>query len=442
MTARIDDADGAPTRRQLLSCGAGLVAASSLHACGALAERPAPTLDPDRNARLDEELSVLTDQRATVAPIQESERRERRVRGGRLLATLELDAILMEGGGTLTYLTGVSWGKSERLFALALLADGSHFWLCPEFEAGRARRQIDGADGPGGEIVTWQEHEHPYRPLASALRARRVARLAIEPGLRHGFVDRLSKEFGSSGLSSSHEFVMSLRSRKDAHELALLRRANELTQLAIRTVAGTLAPGLSGADIGARMDRAHQRLGFNGPWNLSLIGAAAALPHGDPDARPLARGDVLLIDTGGSFHGYQSDNTRTWVFDAPPSGEVQAVWNAVRDAQSRAYDSLRPGMRCSAIDALARARIEQLGYGPGYRTFTHRLGHGIGVEGHEDPYFDGGSAVELEPGMTLSNEPGIYLVDQFGVRLEDIVAITEVGADHFGTWQKGPGSPD
>jgi Xaa-Pro dipeptidase len=348
----------------------------------------------------------------------------------------------MEGGGTLTYLADVHWGKSERLFAMVLLADGTHFWLCPAFEAGRARLQIDAPNGPRGEILAWQEHEHPYRPLASALKERRALRLAIEPSLRHGFVHELLSVIEGGEVQSGRGFVVALRARKDSHELAILRRANELTQVAIRAVARTLAPGMSGADIGRRMDRAHRRLGFTDPWNLSLIGAAAALPHGDPDAHPLARGDVVLIDTGGNFHGYQSDNTRTWVFDGTPAGTVLSAWNAVRDAQRRAFDALRPGLRCSEIDAIARARIDELGYGPGYRTFTHRLGHGIGVEGHEDPYFDGGSAVELAPGMTLSNEPGIYLPGEFGVRLEDIVAITEGGADHFGSWQKAPGSPD
>ncbi len=428
-----------PTRRRILACGAGAIAA----ACSTPGDAGAPGRAAARDdARLDEILGSLTDQRDSAAPIQETERRERRASGGRLLASMGFDAILMEGGGTLTYLADVGWGKSERLFAFVLCADGSHFWLCPEFEAGRARLQIEAPQGPRGEIVTWQEHEHPYAPLASALRARRASRVAIEPGLRHGFVQKLSDAFDGGTLASGQPFVVELRSRKDAHELAILRRANELTQLAIRTVARTLEAGLSGAEIGRRMDAAHRRLGFTSPWNLSLIGAAAALPHGDPDPRPLERGDVILIDTGGSFHGYQSDNTRTWVFDAPPAGSVLSAWNAVRDAQRRAYEALKPGVLCSAIDARARERIDELGYGPGYRTFTHRLGHGIGVEGHEDPYFDGGSTVVLAPGMTLSNEPGIYLPGEFGVRLEDIVAITDAGADHFGSWQAAANSPD
>jgi Xaa-Pro dipeptidase len=198
---------------------------------------------------------------------------------------------------------------------------------------------------------------------------------------------------------------------------------------------------MTGREIAAVVDRAHKKLGFTSPWNLSLLGPAAALPHGDPDERRLARGDVLLVDAGGDFLGYQSDQTRTWVFDGAPSAEVARAWNAVRDAQLAAFDAMAPGVPCREVDRAARAKLVERGYRPGFADFTHRLGHGIGVEGHEDPYFDGGSAVPLASGMTLSNEPGLYFPGRFGVRLEDVVAITPDGAEHFGTWQRAPTSP-
>jgi Xaa-Pro aminopeptidase len=138
----------------------------------------------------------------------------------------------------------------------------------------------------------------------------------------------------------------------------------------------------------------------------------------------------------------KSDNTRTWVVGGEPGDAVQRAWDAVRDAQQRAFDAVAPGVRCDAVDRVARDAIDRAGYGPGYRTFTHRLGHGIGLEGHEAPYFDGGSDTVLVPGMTLSNEPGIYLPGELGVRLEDIVAVTEDGAEHFGTWQRSVRAPD
>jgi Xaa-Pro dipeptidase len=199
---------------------------------------------------------------------------------------------------------------------------------------------------------------------------------------------------------------------------------------------------MKGSEVAAVVDRAHKKLGFTGSWNLSLIGPSAALPHGEPDERRLESGSVLLVDAGGEFHGYQSDESRTWIFDGKPTAEVERAWNAVRDAQLAAFDALRPGVLCGDVDRAARAKLVERGYAPGYAEFTHRLGHGIGVDGHEDPYFDGGSAVLLASGMTLSDEPGLYFPGRFGVRLEDVVVITESGADHFGTWQRGPTSPE
>ena len=186
---------------------------------------------------------------------------------------------------------------------------------------------------------------------------------------------------------------------------------------------------------------AQRRLGLRNTWDLSLIGPAAAYPHGENRALAIAPGELLLVDTGGSLHDYQSDTTRTWVVEGAPDAERLRAWHAVRDAQRRAFDALRPGVRCGEIDRIARASLVDAGFASGYEHFTHRLGHGIGMEGHEDPYFDSGSQVVLESGMTLSNEPGIYLLGRFGVRLEDIVVVTADGADHFGSWQAGPGSP-
>lgn len=450
------DADPTPTRsngarldrRGLLARGGQVAAAALFSSCaaetaarGANAEQQKSAARQDDSAQLDELFAHLSDQSQSVMPITSAERAERRRRLGRILADSGADALILEGGSTMTYLSGIAWGRSERLFALVVLADGSHFWVCPAFEESRARLAIDAADGPGGAFVSWQEDEYPYAPIESALRERRAERVLVEPSLRYIFAERLAVKLGRERVASGHAAIVALRGKKDAHEIALLRRANELTQLAIHAVAATLVPGLTGAQIGARMDRAHEKLGMRGPWNLSLIGPASALPHGDPAAAPLARGDVLLIDTGASLHGYQSDNTRTWVFDGTPSSEVENVWFAVRDAQLRAFEGVRPGAVCKTIDARARDLIAQRGFGPGHTRFTHRLGHGIGLEGHEDPYFDGGSETVLASGMTLSNEPGIYLPGRFGVRLEDIVVVTEAGADHFGSWQIGPTSP-
>ncbi len=423
------------TRRGALAL-AGLSAASC--AAGGVRTTDTPS-DPLTGARA--RLEGLKDPFVMPPAITPEERAARRTRLAGLLRQARVDAYLAESGATLEWLTGVRWGRSERLFALCVLADGSHFWVVPAFEVGKARLSIDKQSGPGGEILAWEEHEYFEAPLAEALRRRGVDRVAVEPALRHGFVARLGTQIGIQRLLDGHALLIQLRAAKSPAELAILRSASERTQWAIERVGEQLAPGMDGAAIAQLMALAHARVGMTNSWCLGLLGPAAALPHGDSDQRRIETGTVILVDTGATLLSYQSDTTRTWAFDGACGLEFERAWNAVRDAQRAAFEALRPGREAREIDAIARARLVERGYAGGYEHFTHRLGHGIGVEGHEDPYFDGGSRVVLAEGMTLSNEPGLYFPGRFGVRIEDIVAITASGADHFGGWQAGPQSP-
>ena len=418
------------SRRDLLALSLGL---GALSAC-----RSSP---PSAGATPGEEFPELSDQRPSCAPISPAERAERRARLGRLLAQRGLDAYFCEGGPTMTYLAGIGWGRSERAFGLVVLADGSHFWLCPAFEADKARLALEAPGGPGGVLVPWEEHEYAWAPLAAALRARRVERTAVDPSTRCFIPELLRRELGAERVQLGRDVLVALRGVKDEHELTLLRKANELTQRAIAAVAERVETGFNGERVSALMDAAHRKLGLTSPWCLALVGAAAAYPHGENHAVVLRPGDFLLVDTGATFLGYQSDNTRTWCVAGTPGAQALRAWHAVRDAQLRAFEAVRPGVRCREIDRAARASLAAAGYGAGYEHLTHRLGHGIGLEGHEDPYFDGGSEVELAPRMTLSDEPGVYVQGEFGVRLEDIVAVTADGADHFGAWQSSPRAP-
>lgn len=434
-----------PTRRGLLGLSAAAVAGcAATPAGGANASMGSASRASDERAELDELFADLTDQSGTVEPIAPAEYAARRTRLSERLRDLGHDAFLCEPGATMTYLSGVAWGTSERLFALVVTADGEHFWVVPAFEGPRALQRILAQAPPGaGEatLITWDEHEYAFAPTAAALRERRIERVAFDPRLRSFVREELGAAHGHERLAYGKELVRGLRGCKDAHELRLMRRACELTQQAIAAVADRLRPGMTGAEVGGWIRHAQERLGLRGTWALSLVGAEAAFPHGRDGTTQLERSGVLLIDTGGSLHGYQSDISRTWTFDGPPSTEVERVWLTVRDAQQQAFEALRPGRPCAEIDRLARRVIEDAGYGRGYESFFHRLGHGIGLEGHEEPYLDGGNELLLAEGMTFSDEPGIYLYDRFGVRIEDIVVITATGADHFGGWQRSVTHP-
>ena len=438
------DVAPSPSRRDLLGLGAGLAVAGAGIGCAAPPsmeenqEAPAPDSGVDS---LDELLSDLTDQRGHHTPISTAERTARAARLGRLLAEAGVDALLLEPGSTFSYLTEVSWGLSERFFGLVVFADGSSMWVAPRFEVPRAEEAIAAAGGPHGPVLGWDEHEHAFAPLAAALTARGVQRIAVEPRTRVFVWTELAAALGPEAVVPGDDVVRALRGVKDAHELALLRAASELTQRAVVAVAERLTPGMTDHEVGALMRRAQERLGLRGVWVLPLLGEDAAMPHGGPTGRVLTPGESILVDTGGSLFGYQSDTTRSWIFAEKPSAEYERAWHTVREAQRAAFAALRPGAPGGDADRAARQVISGAGYGEGYTVFTHRLGHGIGMDGHEEPYLDGGNARPLAPGMTFSNEPGIYLPGRFGIRLEDVMVVTEDGADHFGTWAVDPRSP-
>ena len=421
-----------PDRRQALALTTGILGLSGAACAGA---RIAGEAD-----ELAELFSDLQDQSGRWQPISAAEKAPRLARLSACLRAADTDALLIEPGATLSYLCDVGWGRSERLFALIVLADGSCFWIAPAFEVPRAERRIAAA-GPAGTIVAWDEHEYAWAPLAAALRERSVERIAIEPEARAFVAQRLAEDFGSQRVLPGTALVRALRGRKEARELELLRGASELTQRAIAAVAERLRPGIEDHELGRWITAAEERLGLRKTWVLPLLGQGAAFPHGEPEGRKLELGTGILVDTGGSLHGYQSDTTRSWLFGLAPSSEFERAWRTVREAQQRAFERMAPGVPARAIDRAAREVIEQAGYGAGYSVFSHRLGHGIGLQGHEEPYLDGGNELELAPGMTFSDEPGIYLAGRLGIRLEDIVVVTESGADHFGSWQAAPASP-
>jgi Xaa-Pro dipeptidase len=214
---------------------------------------------------------------------------------------------------------------------------------------------------------------------------------------------------------------------KSAHEIDIMRFANQKTLEAYRSAFKTLRIGMTQAELASNVSDAMAKLGYRG-GALVLFGESSAYPHGLPAPRSLAENQVVLVDGGLAVHGYPADMTRTVVFGTP-APEAQKVFDIVHEAQARALAFAAPGKKCGDVDAVARKVITDAGYGPDYRTFTHRLGHGIGLEGHEWPYLVRGSQVVLEPGMTFSDEPGIYQYGKFGVRLEDIMAITDTGAE-------------
>ncbi len=345
-----------------------------------------------------------------------------------LMSTKNVDALYLNGGSSLEYFAGMRWGLSERMFALIIPARGELAYVCPRFEEGRAREQIRF----GKDIRAWEEDESPYALVKAVLQDRKAAsgRIAIEPGVREFVVDGLKQECAAAEFINGEDLVAACRMVKSKKELDYISLACEITKKAYSATLRTLREGMSQSELGRNVSLAHGKLGAPG-YAAVAFSANSAFPHGSMIERTLKSGDVVLMDGGCRVEGFQSDITRTIVF-GKPTDKVLRVWAIVKKAQEAALAAAGPGVPCEAIDAAARKVITDAGYGPGYKYFTHRLGHGIGLDGHEHPYIVRGNKMPLSPGMTFTDEPGIYIEGQFGVRIEDCVYIGADSAHFFG----------
>ncbi len=420
-------------RREFLGCGVAGAGMAALAGMGALplGAEPAPAAGagagpvvvPGALAAA----GAVTGSRppGEPAPIAEAEYAERRARAQRLMGEHKLDALFLEPGANLLYFSGIRWGRSERLFGMLLLRTGEPFFVVPAFEEGRAADQI----GHRFAMRTWEEDASPYRLIADALAGAgaRTGVLAVDESARYFVPFELGRAAPALTLTSAEPVSHGCRGVKSAHEIEIMRYANRITHDAYRAALGTLHEGMTQAELSRTVADAFRKAGYQG-YALVLFGEASAFPHGVPEPRALRAGDVVLVDGGCNVLGYESDMTRTVVFGTP-TAEQQRVWDTVRHAQAAALAAAAPGRRAGDVDAAARKVITDAGYGPGYRLFTHRLGHGIGLEEHEWPYLVRGSEVVLRPGMCFSDEPGIYQPGKFGVRTEDIMTITETGAE-------------
>jgi len=407
-----------PSRRQLLI---GAAAASAL----ALTPAARGAAEGDVSGALPKAFEGLKPLGGRVRPITADEFHGRMLQAQKLMSESDpkYDALFIAPGTSLYYFTGIRWGISERLLALILPRTGDPIVVVPAFEEGRMREKLTFA----AEVRAWQEDESPTKIAAAALADRgiRTGRVGVEETAAFAFFDHFHAVAPGFQCISADPVTIACRGRKSDHELELMRLACEATFDVFRAVFASLKEGMSQEDIGKLVEAGFSKMGLHG-GTLVLLGASAALPHGTIKPQKLKEGDVVLIDGGCAVDGYQSDVTRTGVFGKAPE-KVARVYEIVRKAQDAALDAARTGRLSGTVDDAARKVITDAGYGPDYKYFTHRLGHGIGLDGHEHPYLVRGSKTVLEPGMTFSNEPGIYIPGEFGMRSEDDMVIAADG---------------
>lgn len=400
-------------------------------ACGRGVNAGASTPEDDA-ADLPPAIAALSSMKDLATPISVEERRARLDKARRLMTENGIDSILLTGGTSLVYFTGLVWWLSERLTAVVIPARGEAFIVTPKFEEERTLEQTrTGPLGANTRVLTWEEDENPYRRVQQGLRDAGLITgvMGIEETVRFVFSEGVAKAAPAIRLTSGTPVTAGCRVVKDEHELALMRLASQVTLKAYEAAYKSLEDGMTQSEFADLVAKAHRRLGFEGDAGVQ-VGPYSALPHGSVTPQTIHEGTILLIDGGCKVEGYSSDLSRTFVL-GKATDKMKQVFEIELRAQTAALQAARPGVQCQAVDAAARKVIEDAGYGPGYKYFTHRVGHGMGMDGHEWPYLVKGNTLALRPGMTFSDEPGIYLPGEFGVRLEDDMVITETGAELF-----------
>lgn len=419
------------TKRDVLR-GAGL---AGLGVIGAACSRAATSAE---EATPSPALAPMT---GNAVPISAEERRARIAKAQGLMAEQGLDAILVEPGAAMTYFSGVQWGRSERLTALVIPREGEIGVVTPYFEEPSVRESLK----VGGDVRTWHEHESPFAVVRSILDDRGVpgsGRVGLEESVRYFVADGLVSVAPQLEITSGAKVTRGCRMFKSPAEIALMQMASDVTLAAYRHVAPQIAAGMSNRDISALMTGAMGALGARPGFALVLLGEASAYPHGTGRPQAVEEGGIVLMDCGCTVEGYQADISRTMVF-GEPTARQREVWNTVKRGQELAMETAEIGVPAGTVDDTVRAYYTSLGYGPDYATpgLSHRLGHGIGMEGHEPVNFVRGEETLLQPGMCFSNEPGLYIFGEFGVRLEDCLYMTEDGPVLFSALSKSIDDP-
>jgi len=368
---------------------------------------------------------------AAAQPISAPEHGARLEKLQSLLQQSKSAALLVEAGSTLEYFTGIRWWRSERTTAALIPARGPVVIVTPFFEEPSIRETLKVA----GDVRPWKEDRSPFDLLADALRAQAGATgsLAVEPTTRFFIVDRVTRAAGGKrDVIAADEVVRACRIIKSPAELALMQIANNVTLAAIRHVHGTVQAGMQGSEVMSLMIAATTQLGGAHEFSLVLMNEASAYPHGSVKPQQVRAGSVILIDSGCSVHGYQSDISRSWVY-GQASTRQREVWDTVKRGQEVALQSAKLGAPVGAIDRAVRTFYEKKGWSPDYGLpgLSHRTGHGIGLDGHEPPYLVRNDTTALQVRMCFSDEPGLYIPGEFGIRLEDCWYMTESGPKLF-----------
>lgn len=348
------------------------------------------------------------------------------------LTAKTVDVVALLPGANFTYYTGLHKPLSERPFVLFLQASGT-----PRFVVLLPRLEADGFMESlpyEVELVVYsdeQGYERAFREAASALKLENKSIGMEARGMRLLELRQIQKNASACQIVEVDDVLSQGRMVKDADEIAAIRQAIKVSEAALASTCSQVKPGMTELDVQTLLSIEMLNLGAHGHGfdPLILSGPRAALPHTTANERVIEKGDCLLFDFGASLGSYSADITRTFSIGTP-TPVWKDIYEVVSQANAAARSIAAPGVAAEDVDAAARHVIDAAGHG---KYFTHRTGHGLGLQVHEPPYIVAGNSTTLRPGMVFTIEPGIYLQGQFGVRIEDDMLITDDGAETLST---------
>lgn len=361
-----------------------------------------------------------------MPPFPTSVHRDRLTRAAAEAGGRELDAILVTPSSDYLYLLGYAAPPLERLTCLVVRPGASPTLVLPHLEEPLARHEL-GPLADEMDLRTWEETDDPFAVVAQVL-GERPGRVAVQDQMWARFVLRLRAALDGTDLTEAGPALNALRRTKSAEEIERLRTAAEAADRAMDAITAQKLSGRTEAAVSAQIRELLRAAGHDtADWAIVASGPNAASPHHTPGERLIEEGDSIVLDIGGTANGYASDTSRSAFVGFPPE-EFQDLYAVLQEAQAAACDAVRPGIPARDVDRVAREVITDAGYGP---LFTHRTGHGIGLETHEEPYLVESNADPLREGDAFSVEPGIYVPDRWGARIEDILVCTADGGERL-----------
>lgn len=342
------------------------------------------------------------------------------------LKASQVDCAALLPGANLRYLIGLDFHLMERPTTLLIPADGPSSFVLPALE----HHKVEQAGLAGVRLFTYTDQQGPDEAARQAIAALPEVRTLAVEYLRMRVLElRLVQRYlPNVTLADAGQIMETLRLVKSAEEIALMRRAIDITERALAQTIEWVRPGVTERQVANRLSIELLEAGAGAlPFEpIVLAGPNAAQPHGIPGDRDVRVGEMLLIDFGASTDGYISDIARTFMIGEPPVARLEEIYRVVKAANAAGRAAAGPGVPCQDVDRAARRVMVEAGYG---EYFTHRVGHGIGMEAHEGPYMVEGNERPLEVGMTFTIEPGIYLPGEAGIRIEDDMVVTPGGAE-------------